>query len=239
MAEERIAERVDANLLDVTIEDLHTIPKDLFDRKMTKLKAKTDGRMIIKEYPTATAHVGHFRALCDELRLKQDFVPDVIFVDYINICLSSRLNANASAGSYFYIKAIAEEFRGLAVELDVPMITATQVNRAGFTSTDFSLADTAESFGLPATADLMFGLFSTDELADLNQFCVKQLKNRFDDPNKIKRFVIGVDKPKMKLYDVAESAQKNLVDTGSSATTTTQTANSDYQEPRKYTGMTV
>ena len=210
MAEERIAERVDANLFDVTIDDLHAMPKDMYDNKVSKLQKKTIGQLIIKEYPTASAHSGHFRALLNELSLKKTFKPDVVFIDYLNICASSRFKGG-NISSYFYIKAIAEELRGLAVEFDVPIFSATQTTRSGFTSTDIGLEDTAESFGLPATADFMFALISNDELDQLNQIKVKQLKNRFGDPSLNRSFIIGVDRSKMRLFDVEASAQ-NIVD---------------------------
>ena len=210
MAEERIAERVDANLFDVTIDDLHAMPKDMYDNKVSKLQKKTIGQLIIKEYPTASAHSGHFRALLNELSLKKTFKPDVVFIDYLNICASSRFKGG-NISSYFYIKAIAEELRGLAVEFDVPIFSATQTTRSGFTSTDIGLEDTAESFGLPATADFMFALISNDELDQLNQLKVKQLKNRFGDPALNRSFIIGVDRSKMRLFDVEASAQ-NIVD---------------------------
>ena len=210
MAEERIAERVDANLMDVTIDDLHTMPKDMYESKMSKLQKKTIGKLIIKEYPTASAHSGHFRALLNELSLKKTFKPDVVFIDYLNICASSRFKGG-NISSYFYIKAIAEELRGLAVEFDMPIFSATQTTRSGFTSTDIGLEDTAESFGLPATADFMFALISNDELDQLNQLKVKQLKNRFGDPSMNRSFIIGVDRSKMRLFDVEASAQ-NIVD---------------------------
>ena len=210
MAEERIAERVDANLFDVTIDDLHAMPKDMYESKVKKLQNKTLGQLIIKEYPTASAHSGHFRALLNELSLKKTFKPDVVFIDYLNICASSRFKGG-NISSYFYIKAIAEELRGLAVEFDMPIFSATQTTRSGFTSTDIGLEDTAESFGLPATADFMFALISNDELDQLNQLKVKQLKNRFGDPSMNRSFIIGVDRSKMRLFDVEASAQ-NIVD---------------------------
>ena len=210
MAEERIAERIDANLFDATIDDLHTMPKQLYDSKLEKLNAKTKGKLIIKEYPTASAHSGHFRALLNELALKKSFKPDVIFIDYLNICASARFKGG-NISSYFYIKAIAEELRGLAVEFDVPIFSATQTTRTGFVSTDIGLEDTSESFGLPATADFMFALMSNEELEALGQMKVKQLKNRYNDPSINKAFIIGVDRAKMRLYDVAASAQ-NIVD---------------------------
>ena len=217
MAEERIAERVDANLFDVTIDDLHAMPKAMYDNKVSKLQKKTIGQLIIKEYPTASAHSGHFRALLNELSLKKTFKPDVVFIDYLNICASSRFKGG-NISSYFYIKAIAEELRGLAVEFDVPIFSATQTTRSGFTSTDIGLEDTAESFGLPATADFMFALISNDELDQLNQLKVKQLKNRFGDPSMNRSFIIGVDRSKMRLFDVEASAQ-NIVDSNQTENT--------------------
>ena len=210
MAEEKIAERIDANLLDMTIDDLHVVPKQLYDDRVKKINSKTSGKLIIKEYPTASAHAGHFRSLINELSLKKDFTPDVVFIDYLNICASSRFKGG-NISSYFYIKAIAEELRGLAVEFNVPIFSATQTTRSGFVSTDIGLEDTSESFGLPATADFMFALMSNDELESLGQMKVKQLKNRYNDPSVNKTFVIGVDRAKMKLYDVENSAQ-TLVD---------------------------
>ena len=210
MAEERIAERIDANLLDVTMDDLHTMPKDLYDNKIEKIRQKTGGKLIIKEYPTASAHAGHFRALFNELALKKSFKPDVVFIDYLNICASSRFKGG-NIGSYFYIKAIAEELRGLAVEFNVPLFSATQTTRTGFMSTDIGLEDTAESFGLPATADFMFAIISNDDLEALGQLKIKQLKNRYNDPAINRSFIIGVDRAKMRLYDVGQQAQ-NIVD---------------------------
>ena len=212
MAEERIAERIDANLLDTTIDDLHALPKDLYDSKILKVKNKTNGQLIIKEYPTASAHSGHFRSLFNELALKKSFRPDVVFIDYLNICASARFKGG-NISSYFYIKAIAEELRGLAVEFNVPIFSATQTTRTGFVSTDIGLEDTSESFGLPATADFMFALMSNDELEQLGQMKVKQLKNRYNDPGINRSFIIGVDRAKMKLYDVENTAQ-NIVDKG-------------------------
>ena len=212
MAEERIAERIDANLLDTTIDDLHALPKDLYDSKILKVKNKTNGQLIIKEYPTASAHSGHFRALFNELALKKSFRPDVVFVDYLNICASARFKGG-NISSYFYIKAIAEELRGLAVEFNVPIFSATQTTRTGFVSTDIGLEDTSESFGLPATADFMFALMSNEELEQLGQMKVKQLKNRYNDPAINRSFIVGVDRAKMKLYDVENTAQ-NIVDKG-------------------------
>ena len=214
MAEKRIAERIDANLMNISLEDLHDLPRRMFDSRMEKLQKKTEGKLIIKEYPTASAHCGHFRALYNELLLKKQFRPDIIFIDYINICASSRFKYGSNVNSYTYIKGIAEEMRGLAVELNVPIVSATQTTRQGFVSTDIGLEDTSESFGLPATADLMFALISTEELEDLNQMLVKQLKNRYNDPTANKRFIIGVDRAKMRLYDVSQKAQTDLVDTG-------------------------
>ena len=210
MAEERIAERIDANLFDVTIDDLHAMPKDLYDSKLSKLEGKTKGKLIIKEYPTASAHSGHFRSLLNELSLKKSFKPQVIFIDYLNICASSRFKGG-NISSYFYVKAIAEELRGLAVEFDVPIFSATQTTRTGFVSTDIGLEDTSESFGLPATADFMFALMSNEELESLGQMKVKQLKNRYNDPSMNRSFIVGIDKSKMRLYDVENTAQ-NIVD---------------------------
>jgi len=210
MAEERIAERVDANLFDVTIDDLHAMPKDMYESKVKKLQNKTLGQLIIKEYPTASAHSGHFRSLFNELALKKSFRPDVVFIDYLNICASARFKGG-NISSYFYIKAIAEELRGLAVEFNVPIFSATQTTRTGFVSTDIGLEDTSESFGLPATADFMFALMSNEELEALGQMKVKQLKNRYNDPSMNRAFIIGVDRAKMRLYDVENTAQ-NIVD---------------------------
>jgi hypothetical protein len=214
MAEERIAERIDANLMDITIDELHEIPKESFQNAVEKITKKTQGKLIIKEYPTASAHVGHFKSLIKELSMKRQFTPKIIFIDYLNICSSSRFKTGANVGSYFYIKAIAEELRGFAVEMNLPIVSATQVNRSGFTATDIGLEDTSESFGLPATADFMFALIQTEELEGLNQIMVKQLKNRYNDPTKNKKFIIGVDRSKMKLYDVEQQAQEDLVDSG-------------------------
>ena len=207
MAEERIAERIDANLLDVTMEDLHDMPQQLYEGKITKLREKTQGQLIIKEYPTAAAHSGHFKALMNELALKKSFRPDVIFIDYLNICASSRFKGG-NISSYFYVKAIAEELRGLAVEFNVPIFSATQTTRTGFVSTDIGLEDTAESFGLPATADFMFALVSNEELEQLGQMKVKQLKNRYNDPSINRAFIIGVDRSKMRLFDVQQQHQQ-------------------------------
>jgi archaellum biogenesis ATPase FlaH len=214
MAEEKIAERIDANLLNVSIDDLMQLPKDLYDKKVKRVKEMTTGKLIIKEYPTASASSVHFRTLLNELNLKRNFVPDIIFIDYLNICCSSRIKAGANVNSYTYVKSIAEELRGLAVEFGVPIISATQTTRSGFTSSDPGLEDTSESFGLPATADLMFALISSEELEALGQIMVKQLKNRYSDPTTYKRFVLGVDRSKMKLYDVEQDAQLGLADAG-------------------------
>jgi replicative DNA helicase len=213
MAEEKIAERIDANLLNVTIDELNNLPKDIFNKKVNKLKQMTTGKLIVKEYPTAGASVVHFRTLLNELNLKRNFIPDIIFIDYLNICCSSRVKPGASVNSYTYVKAIAEEIRGMAVEYNVPIVSATQTTRSGYTSSDPGLEDTSESFGLPATADFMFALISSEELEELGQMMVKQLKNRYSDPTHYKRFVIGVDRAKMKLYDVEQSAQ-DVVDSG-------------------------
>ena len=212
MAEEKIAERIDANLLNVGIQDIVDLPKPMFSTKVNNITKKTMGSLVIKEYPTASAHSGHFKALLTELSLKKSFKPDIIFVDYLNICASSRYRANANVNSYSYIKAIAEELRGLAVETNVPIVSATQTTRSGYGSSDVELTDTSESFGLPATADLMFALISTEELEGLNQILVKQLKNRYNDPTIYKRFVIGIDRAKMRLYDCEQSAQNDLID---------------------------
>ncbi len=214
MAEERIAERIDANLLNINLDELSNLSRQDYVKKISNLKSKTNGKLIIKEYPTASASVLHFKALLNELYLKRKFKPDIIFVDYLNICCSSRLKYGANVNTYLYVKAIAEELRGLAVETGVPIFSATQTTRSGFTSSDPGLEDTSESFGLPATADFMFALVSTEDLEKLNQIQVKQLKNRYSDPNKNKRFVVGIDRGKMKLYDVENSAQMDIVDSG-------------------------
>ena len=213
MAEERIAERIDANLLNINIQQLVDLPKQMYETKIIKLAQKTVGKLIIKEYPTASAHSGHFKSLLNELALKKGFKPDIIFIDYLNICSSSRYKGTI-VNSYTFVKAIAEELRGLAVEFNVPIVSATQTTRSGYSSTDVDLTDTSESFGLPATADLMFALISTEELEQLNQILVKQLKNRYNDPTMNKRFIIGIDRAKMRLYDVDQSAQTDLVDSG-------------------------
>ena len=214
MAEEKIAERIDANLLNIPVQQLTDLPRPMFETKVSNLAKKTQGNLIIKEYPTAAAHSGHFKGLLNELALKKSFTPDIIFIDYLNICASSRYRAGSNVNSYSYIKAIAEELRGLAVESNVPIVSATQTTRSGFANSDVDLTDTSESFGLPATADLMFALISTEELEGANQLMVKQLKNRYNDPTVYKRFVIGIDRAKMKLYDCDQSAQEDIVDSG-------------------------
>ncbi len=214
MAEERIAERIDANLMNVNIQDLKDLSKSMFDNRIDKIRQKTEGKLIIKEYPTASAHVGHFKALLNELQLKRNFKPDIIFVDYLNICASSRFKPGAGVNSYTYVKAIAEELRGLAVEFDLPIVSATQTTRGGYANSDVELTDTSESFGLPATADLMFALISTEDLEKMGQLMVKQLKNRYNDPGLNKRFMIGIDRGKMKLYDLEASAQQGIMDSG-------------------------
>jgi len=214
MAEEKIAERIDANLLNIDLDELRTISKEDYTRKFSALKSKTQGKLIIKEYPTAGASVLHFRALLNDLALKKNFRPDIIFIDYLNICCSARIKPGANVNSYSYIKAIAEELRGLAVEFGLPVVSATQTTRSGFSNSDPGLEDTSESFGLPATADFMFALVSNEELEALNQILVKQLKNRYGDPNLYKRFVLGIDRAKMRLYDVEESAQQDIADAG-------------------------
>jgi len=212
MAEERIAERIDANLLDVTLDDLSLLPKESYEKKMARLKEKITGRLVIKEYPTASANANHFRHLLQELQIKRNFKPDIIYVDYLNICASSRIKGGSNAGSYTIVKAIAEELRGLAVEFNVPLVSATQTTRSGYSSSDIGLEDTSESFGLPATADFMLAISQTEDLERLNQLLVKQLKNRYSDPAFHKRFVVGIDKSKMRLYDVEQNAQQDIVD---------------------------
>ena len=214
MAEEKIAERIDANMLDIAVDDLHSLPKDMYDRKIENLRKTTKGKLIVKEYPTASASVNHFRALLNELNLKRSFIPDIIFVDYINICTSSRIRAGANVNSYTYIKSIAEELRGLAVENKIPIVSATQTTRSGYSNTDVGLEDTSESFGLPATADLMFAIISTEQMEELGQIMVKQLKNRYNDPTLNRKFVVGIDRAKMRLFDVSQAAQNELVDNG-------------------------
>ena len=223
MAEEKIAERIDANLLNVPIQQLVDLPRNMFDKKVNRLADKTQGTLIIKEYPTAAAHSGHFKALLNELALKKSFRPDIIFIDYLNICASSRYRAGSNVNSYSYIKAIAEELRGLAVEANVPIVSATQTTRSGFASSDVDLTDTSESFGLPATADLMFALISTEELEALSQIMVKQLKNRYNDPTIHKRFIVGIDRAKMRIYDCEQKAQEDVLDSG---------ANEEYNEEK-------
>ena len=213
MAEERIAERIDANLLDIPIDQLDKLPKTMFTEKVNAIAKKTVGKLIVKEYPTGAAHVGHFRALLKELKLKRSFEPDIVFIDYLNICSSSRMKAMGGAiNSYTYVKAIAEELRGLAVEFAVPLVSATQTTRSGFDSSDVSLTDTSESFGLPATADLMFALISNDELDGMGQIMVKQLKNRYNDASLHRKFVVGIDRAKMRLYDVEQSSQEDIIE---------------------------
>ncbi len=228
MAEEKIAERIDANLLNVNIQEITDLPKQMFDSKVTNLAEKTQGTLIIKEYPTASAHSGHFTALLNELALKKSFRPDIIFIDYLNICASSRYRGNSNVNSYSYIKAIAEELRGLACEANVPIVSATQTTRSGYGSSDVELTDTSESFGLPATADLMFALISTEELESLGQILVKQLKNRYNDANLCKRFVVGIDRAKMRLYDCEQTAQDDILDSGKE-----EEYNYEEQKPKK------
>ena len=212
MAEERIAERIDANLMDLPIQQLESLPKNVFDSKIEKIAKGAVGKLIVKEYPTGAAHTGHFRALLNELKLKKNFKPDIIYLDYLNICASSRVKGlGGSINTYSYVKSIAEELRGLAVEFNLPIMSATQTTRSGYSNTDVGLEDTSESFGLPATADLMFALISTEELEELGQLLVKQLKNRYNDPTYYKRFVVGIDRARMKLYDVEESAQTDIM----------------------------
>jgi Replicative DNA helicase len=233
MAEERIAERIDANLLNIALDDIESVGKKTFINKVTKISSKTTGKLIVKEYPTASAHVGHFRALLNELKLKKNFMPDIIFVDYLNICASSRIKGlGGSVNTYSYIKSIAEELRGLAVEYDVPILSATQTTRSGFGNSDVGLEDTSESFGLPATADMMFALIATEELDNLNQIMVKQLKNRYADLGTNKRFVVGVDRSKMRLYDVEASAQ-NLIQVDSGGTSNNASSNPNIPSKKK------
>ena len=225
MAEEKIAERIDANLMNVEIQNLPQLPKMMFNDKLTQIRKKTSGKLIIKEYPTASAHSGHFRGLIKELAIKKSFKPDIVFIDYLNICASSRFKGGANINSYTIIKSIAEELRGLAVETNVPFMSATQTTRTGFVSSDIGLEDTSESFGLPATADLMFALISTEALEEIGQMQVKQLKNRYNDPSMNKRFVVGVDRSKMRLYDVESQAQEGIVDNGQ------EKLNREFDEP--------
>jgi archaellum biogenesis ATPase FlaH len=212
MAEERIAERIDANLLDTNVQDITEIPRPVFETRVNNLQKKTQGQLFIKEYPTASAHSGHFDSLLKELHLKKNFVPDIVFIDYLNICNSSRYRAGSNVNSYTVVKSIAEELRGLAVQYNVPIISATQTTRSGFSSTDVSLTDTSESFGLPATADFMFALISNDELEEMGQIMIKQLKNRYNDAGYHRKFVVGIDRAKMRLYDVEQSAQDDILD---------------------------
>ncbi len=212
MAEERIAERIDANLMGVTIDEVKGYEKEIYDKKINRLRENYKGKIVIKEYPTTGAGSNHFRYILQELKVKKNFIPDIIYVDYLNICMSSRIKYGAGVNSYTYVKAIAEELRGLAVEFDLPVVSATQTTRSGYTSSDLGLEDTSESFGLPATADFMFAIISTEELEDLNQILVKQLKNRYSDPATNRRFVVGVDRAKMTLYNVEQSAQDDLMD---------------------------
>jgi replicative DNA helicase len=239
MAEERIAERIDANLLNVAMNELHRMTKAEYDRKFEAIRVKTHGKLIIKEYPTAAANALHFRALLNELHLKKNFVPQIIFIDYLNICSSSRIKPGANVNSYSYVKAIAEELRGLAVEFNLPIVSATQTTRSGFTNTDPGLEDTSESFGLPATADFMFALISTEELEQLNQLMVKQLKNRFGDPNHFKRFIIGVDRAKMRLYDAEVSAQVDISDSGQDDAPINTFGNRENKFNRNFEGLKV
>jgi KaiC/GvpD/RAD55 family RecA-like ATPase len=227
LAEEEISKRIDANLLNVSFDDLMVMPKDLYTKKLDSLSKKTNGKLIVKEYPTSSASVIHFKSLLNELRLKKSFVPDVIFVDYLGICASARIKPNSNVNSYSYLKAIAEEVRGLAVEYNVPVVTGAQVNRSGFSSSDFGMENTADSFGLPASADWMVALINTEELQELNQIMVKQLKNRYADPSHYKRFVIGIDRSKMKLYDTEESAQQDIADSGQPVLSKTLTTPKD------------
>jgi replicative DNA helicase len=214
MSEEKIAERIDANLLDVPIAQLPELDKNTFDKKVNRIKSKYEGKLIVKEYPTASVHAGHFRHLLNELNLKKNFKPNIIYIDYLNICASSRIKGGANVNSYTYVKSIAEEIRGLAVEFNLPIVSATQTTRSGYSNTDVGLEDTSESFGLPATADLMFALIATDEMEELNQIMVKQLKNRYNDPGMNRRFVVGIDRSKMRLYDCEQEAQNDIIDSG-------------------------
>lgn len=212
MAEERIAERIDANLLDISVDQLELLPKQTYDTKINKVKDKAAGKLIVKEYPTACAGSANFRHLLNELKIKKNFIPDIVYIDYLNICISSRIKAGSNVNSYTLIKAIAEELRGLAVEFNIPIVSATQTTRSGYSNSDVGLEDTSESFGLPATADFMFALISTEELESLNQIMVKQLKNRYSDPGSNRRFILGIDRSKMRLYDADDSAQQGLMD---------------------------
>ncbi len=214
MSEEKIAERIDANLLNVSLDDLKSLPKEMYTKKVKRVRDKTLGKLIIKEYPTASAHVGHFRHLVNELGLKRNFTPDIIYVDYLNICMSQRIRAGSNVNSYTYVKAIAEELRGLAVEKNIPIVSATQTTRSGYSNSDPGMEDVSESFGLPATADLMLAMISTEELEDLDQIMIKQLKNRYSDPGSNKRFVVGIDRSKMRLFDAEEGAQDDILGAG-------------------------
>ena len=239
MAEEKIAERIDANLLNIDLNDLHTLSKEDYERKFSALKSKTHGKLIIKEYPTASASVLHFRALLNDLAIKKNFKPDIIFIDYLNICCSARIKPGANVNSYSYIKSIAEELRGLAVENALPIVSATQTTRSGFSSSDPGLEDTSESFGLPATADFMFALVSNEELEALGQILVKQLKNRYGDPNDYKRFVLGIDRAKMRLYDAEPSAQADIVDAGQEDKPLNTFGNRESKFKKNFEGMKV
>ena len=221
LAEEEVAKRIDANLMNITFDDLMVMPKDLYEKKIKHLMSKTNGKLIVKEYPTAGASTIHFKALLNELALKKSFKPDIIFIDYLNICMSSRIKPGGNVNSYTFVKSIAEELRGLAVEYEVPVVSATQTTRSGYSNSDVELTDTSESFGLPATADFMFALIATEELTNLNQIMVKQLKNRYNDPTANKRFVLGIDRAKMKLFDVEQSAQNDILDSGQTKQITT------------------
>jgi len=236
MSEEKIAERIDANIMNVDIHDIEKLSRDMYEKKMEAAKSKAHGKLIIKEYPTAGAGYNHFRSLLNELRLKRNFVPDIIYIDYLNICCSSRIKAGSNVNSYTLIKSIAEELRGLAVEFNVPVVSATQTTRSGYASSDVELTDTSESFGLPATADLMFALISTEKLEPLGQIMVKQLKNRYNDPTSNKRFVVGVDRAKMRLYDVEQSAQDDILDSGQTEHITT---NNSYSNKDKFKKLKV
>ena len=230
MAEERIAERIDANLMNISMEDLHDLPKSMYDNKIAKIIKSTSGKLIVKEYPTASAHSGHFRGLIKELAIKKSFSPDILFIDYLNICASTRFKGQNNVNSYMYVKAIAEELRGLAVETNVPIMSATQTTRSGFTSSDVGLEDTSESFALPATADLMFALISNEDLDELNQIAVKQLKNRYNDLTVNKRFVIGIDRTKMQLFDIKTEEQSDLVDSNQTEFAEPVFDNTDFAE---------
>lgn len=239
MAEEKIAERIDANLLNIDLNELHTLSKEDYERKFSALKSKTHGKLIIKEYPTASASVLHFRALLNDLAIKKNFKPDIIFIDYLNICCSARIKPGANVNSYSYIKSIAEELRGLAVENALPIVSATQTTRSGYSSSDPGLEDTSESFGLPATADFMFALVSNEELEALGQILVKQLKNRYGDPNDYKRFVLGIDRAKMRLYDAEPSAQADIVDAGQDDKPLNTFGNRESKFKKNFEGMKV